>query len=100
MANERTEGEAAATRPTPGNGERLSAGDPFRAPARIDMARMTGHRGRQISREALRMVVLEYLAKSLGINIVELLTRAEVHFLDADDHDVPLDEVTVTWDER
>jgi hypothetical protein len=58
---------------------------------------MTKSRSREIPPALVRQIVIKYLAET-GIPVLDLL-RADVHFLDADDNDVPLDRVGITWDE-
>jgi hypothetical protein len=93
-----------------GNGGQVGAtADPFRgsavpgppttAPQAARAARMIGSRTREVPREVLRSIVLQYIATRVGVDYVDLASRADVHYFDANDKDVPLDSVVVTWED-
>lgn len=52
----------------------------------------------EIPREIVRQIVLQYVASKEGMNVLDLMNRADVHFLDGDDRDVPLDSVAIAWE--
>jgi hypothetical protein len=46
----------------------------------------------------LRQLVLKHISKSPE-ELLDLMNRAEVHFLDVADKEVPLDSVAVIWED-
>lgn len=68
------------------------------APARVAPARMKRTQAVEIPPTILRQLVLKHIARSPE-DLLDLINRAEVHFLDVSDKEVPLDSCAVTWEE-
>jgi len=96
-----------------GNGVRMAAApDPFAgqggprptesiapAPApRIAPARMKRTHAIEIPTAILRQLVIKHIAETPEV-LIDLMNRADVHFLDAADNEVPIDSCAITWEE-
>lgn len=52
----------------------------------------------EIPCEMAKQLLLQHLAEVEGVPLLDLLNMASVHFLDAEDREVALDSIAITWE--
>ena len=68
------------------------------AAAAVTVRLRRGHTA-SIPRPLVKQLLLKHLAEVEGLQLIDLLNTASVHFLDDRDREVELDEVAITWGE-